>query len=258
MRAVARTADGAAYDRGIKMVAYPHVRPAAMVIEAVSDVRVEPIRLPRAGNIGYVHGAADRVPEALRQVGLPLSELDAKALAQGDLAQFDVIVIGSRAYETDTALVNHNDRLLEYVHNGGHLVVLYQQYQFVDGGYAPYYLAISRPHDRITDETAPVTLLQPEHAAFNTPNRIRAGDWDGWPQERGLYFAGAWDNAYTPLLEMADPGEDPLRGGLLVARYGAGTYVYTGLSFFRAIPAGVVGAYRVLLNLLDLRVEDVR
>jgi LmbE family N-acetylglucosaminyl deacetylase len=252
VRAKVRTNDGRVFDRGVMTVSYPHVRPSSMVIEAVSDVWIEPIQFPAAANIGYVRGAADRVPEALEVFGLPVHVLDAESLARAELSSFDALVVGSRAYETDTALVNHNDRLLEYVQRGGNLVVLYQQYQFAAGDFAPYDIEISRPHDRITDETAAVNLLRPEHPAFNIPNRISSVDWEGWPQERGLYFAGTWHDAYTPLLEMADPGSDPARGGLLVAQYGEGTYVYTGLSFFRAIPAGVVGAFRLFLNLLDL------
>ena len=257
VRAFARTNDGREFDRGVELVSYPHIRPASMVHDAVSDVRIESLRLPSMGRVGYVRGAADRLPEALSQVGLPLEVLDAEALALADLSVFDAIVVGGRAYETDTALVNHNDRLLDYVETGGHLVVLYQQYQFAAGDFAPFDIEIARPHDRITDETAPVTILQPDHAAFTVPNRITEDDWQGWPQERGLYFASTWDEAYTPLLEMADPGSDPVRGGLLVAQYGDGTYVYTGLSFFRAIPAGVVGAYRIFLNLVNLGTEVV-
>ncbi|MDH4350387.1 MAG: hypothetical protein OEW56_04480, partial [Gemmatimonadota bacterium] len=178
------------------------------------------------------------------------------ALARGDFSAYDVIVIGSRAYETDSALVAHNDLLLAWVRNGGHLLVQYQQYEFVRGGFAPYPIEIRRPHDRITDETSPVTVLDPSHAAFRAPNRIGPADWEGWPQERGLYFAGTWDAAYTPLLEMQDPGQQPVRGGLLVAPVGRGTYVYTGLSFFRALPAGVPGAFRLFFNLLGLNSES--
>jgi LmbE family N-acetylglucosaminyl deacetylase len=252
VRAIARTDDGGTFDQGVELVEYPHIRPVGEVIEAVSDVRVAPITLPNIRAIGYVRGAADRVPQALAEIGLPIEMLDPEVLANGDLSQFDAIVIGSRAYEIDTALVRHNDRLLEYVRGGGSLLVQYQQYQFAAGSYTPYPLTINRPHDRVTDETAPVTVLQPDHPAFNVPNRIVASDWDGWPQERGLYFAGTWDEAYTPLLEMADPGLEPLRGALLVARYGEGTYIYTGISFFRSLPAGVPGAYRLFLNLLAL------
>lgn len=251
-RAVVRTNDGRTFDRGVELIEYPHIRPVGEVIGAVSDVRVAPITLPNIRAIGYVRGAADRVPQALTEIGLPIETLDPEVLANGDLSRFDAIVIGSRAYEIDTALVRHNDRLLEYVRGGGSLLVQYQQYQFAGGSYTPYPLTINRPHDRVTDETAPVTVLQPDHPAFNVPNRIVNSDWDGWPQERGLYFAGTWDEAYTPLLEMADPGLEPLRGALLVARYGEGIYIYTGISFFRSLPAGVPGAYRLFLNLLAL------
>ena len=178
---------------------------------------------------------------------------DAEALARADLSPFDALVVGPRAYEIDSALVRQNVRLLEYVRQGGLLLVQYQQYQFARGQYTPYPLDISRPHDRVTDETAPVRVLEPQHPVFNSPNEIGDGDWDDWPQERGLYFAGTWDDAYLPLLEMQDPGRDPVRGSLLVAEYGAGTYVYTGVSFFRSLPAGNAGAYKLFLNLLGLK-----
>ncbi len=252
VRAVVRTDDGRHFERGVMSIEYPHVRPTSRVMAAVSEVRVAPIQLPDVSRVGYVRGAADRVPEALMQIGLPVELLGAHELESADLSPFDAIIIGSRAYETDPALVRHNHRLLEYVRNGGCLMVQYQQYQFVRDQYAPYPLSISRPHDRITDETVPVTLLLPDHPALTVPNRIGSDDWEGWPQERGLYFAGTWDAAYTPLLEMSDPGEQPVRGGLLVAQYGEGTYVYTGLSFFRALPAGVPGAYKLFLNLIGL------
>ncbi|MBI2404065.1 MAG: PIG-L family deacetylase [Gemmatimonadetes bacterium] len=251
--AVARTSDGHEFRDHTVMVAYPHIRPTQDVRGASGGVRVEPMALPPLTRVGYIRGASDRVPEALQQVGLPVVLLTPQDLADGDLSRFDAIVVGSRAYETDTALVRHNQRVLAYARQGGLVVVQYQQYPFVQGRFAPYPLTIARPHDRVTDEAAPVQLLDLDHPAFTTPNRIEAADWDGWPQERGLYFARTWDAAYTPLLEMADPGESPLQGGLLAARVGLGTYVYTGLAFFRALPAGVPGAFRIFLNLLALR-----
>lgn len=253
VRAVARLAGGGRFSDHVRLLEYPHIRPTPYLEPAAATVRVAPISLPPVRRVGYVRGASDRVPEALQQVGLPLELLGPATLAEGDLDRYDAIVIGSRAYETDTALVRHNQRLLEYVRRGGLLVVQYQQYPFVQGRFAPYPLSIARPHDRVTDETAPVTLLVPGHPAFTRPNPIGPEDWDDWPQERGLYFAHDWDPAYTPLLETHDPGGPPLEGGLLVARLGAGTYVYTGLSFFRALPAGTVGAYRLFVNLLALR-----
>ncbi len=255
-RAVARTETGEEFDRGIQLIAYPHIRPTPWVRPAVSDVHVAPIALPAVRRVGYVRGAADRVPEALLQVGLPLDLLDAETLARGDLSVFDAIVIGARAYETDSTLMRVNPRLLDYVRNGGLMLVQYQQYQFINRGYPPYPLTIARPHDRVTDETSPVTVLDPRDRVFTDPNRIAPSDWDGWPQERGLYFARTWDDAYRPLLELQDPGLPSMRGGLLVARYGNGTWIYTGLSFFRALPAGTTGAFRLFLNLLNLAGGD--
>ena len=252
VEAVARTASGKEFREHAAVVEYPHIRPTQYLRSAKALIRVAPLTLPSVTRVGYVRGASDRVPDALGQVGLPVELLTPEELAGGDLSRFDAIVVGSRAYETDTALVRHNQRLLAYAGRGGLVVVQYQQYAFVQGRFAPYRIDIARPHDRVADETAPVKLLAPEHPVFTRPNRIESSDWNDWPQERGLYFAGSWDAAYTPLLEMSDPGEAPLRGGLLVARVGAGSYVYTGLAFFRALPAGVPGAYRLFLNLLAL------
>lgn len=252
VRAVARLDDGRESDAAAFLVDYPHIRATPYVRRATAQIRVAPIALPTVSRVGYVRGASDLVPEALIRVGLPLEILTAEQLARADLSAYDAIVIGARAYETDSSLARHNRRLLDYVRDGGLLLVQYQQYPFVTGNYAPYPLTINRPHDRVTDETAPVTILEPEHPAFTEPNEIAPEDWEGWSQERGLYFAGTWDAAYRPLIETADPGYPPLRGGLLVASYGRGTYVYTGLAFFRALPAGVPGAYRLFLNLLAL------
>jgi hypothetical protein len=165
--------------------------------------------------------------------------------------------VGSRAYETDAALMRANGRLLDYARSGGLVIVQYQQYPFINGGFAPYRMTIAQPHDRVTDETAPVTLLQPSAPLFRVPNAIGPDDWQGWVQERGLYFAHDWDSTYVPMLETHDSGSPPLAGGMLVAPLGRGTYVYTGLSFFRELPAGVVGAYRLFANLLELKAGHV-
>jgi hypothetical protein len=250
---VARDSAGRRYTGGLATVDYPHIRPRTLTRDAVSTIHAAPIARPAVTHVGYIRGASDRVPEALLGIGLPVDLLDGVALERGNLAQYDVIVVGSRAYETDPALRENNARLLEYVRNGGRLVVQYQQNQFFNGNYAPAPLQLANRHDRVTDENAPVALLHPESPLFLRPNRLGASDWTGWIQERGLYFAQSWDRSYQPLLEMADPGEAALRGGLLVSAVGRGTYVYTGLSFFRQLPAGVPGAYRLFLNLLDLR-----
>jgi LmbE family N-acetylglucosaminyl deacetylase len=240
------------YTESVDVIDYDHINAITAVRQALADVRVTNIALPTLAKMGYVRGASDRIPETVASIGLDLELLDAEAIGSGDLSAYDVIVIGPRAYETSEALRQNNRRLLEYVAAGGTLLVQYQQYQFVNGGFAPFPLTINRPHDRITDETAPVTMLEPAHPALNVPNVIGEADWLGWVQERGLYFAGAWDEQYLPLLEMQDPGMAPIRGGLLVADYGEGTYIYSGISFFRTLPGGSIGAYKLFMNLLAL------
>ena len=240
-------------DRSIQVIDYEHIRPVTRPVPASLELQVADIEVPSASRVGYVRGASDRVPEMLRELGLPLEILTAEQLADAEpeeLSAYDALVIGSRAYETDPALSRANPKLLGYAEAGGLVVVQYQQYQFARGGFAPYPLEIHRPHDRVTDETAPVRVLVPNHPIFTTPNRITQADWQFWVQERGLYFAGTWDDAYTPLLAMADPGGDEVKGALLVADVGKGRYVYTGLAFFRQLPAGVPGAYRLMMNLL--------
>jgi len=244
----------------LEIIDYPHIRPRALTRPSVAQIRAARVALPGLSHVGYVRGAADRVPEALLAIGVPVELIGADSLARGDLSRYDAIVIGSRAYETEPALVANNGRLLDYGRNGGLVIVQYQQYPFVDGGFAPYPLTIARPHDRVTEENAPVTELDPTHAVFHYPNAIGDGDWRGWVQERGLYFAHTWDTTYVPVLETHDPPPNPpaeLKGGLLIAPLGRGTYVYTGLSFFRQLPAGVPGAYRLFMNLLGLKRKNV-
>lgn len=251
IRAVARTEDGERFDLGIATVAYPHITTRVLPLPAVTTVQLASVALPQVKLVGYVRGASDRVPEALVNAGVPLELLDEMALAQGDLSRFEVIVIGSRAYETNPTLGAQNPRVLAWVRAGGRLVVQYQQQAYFGGGYAPVPLALApRGHDRVTDEDAPVAVLRPESLLLQAPNQLTPADWAGWIQERGLYFARSWDPAWSTFLSMHDPGEAPLEGGLLAARVGNGTYIYTGLSFFRQIPAAVPGALRLFLNLL--------
>lgn len=276
IRAVAQDLAGTNYDVGVYGVDYPHIRPRFYTREALATLRVAPLVIPRLSRVGYIRGAADRVPEALASVGIPITLLSASALDRGNLSRYAAIIVGPRAYETDSALVENNRRLLDYARRGGLVIVQYQQHQFFDGGFAPYPMTVggqplrlddsgpgrsgSAPvratapvsHDRVTDETAPVRMVAANHPVFRTPNQLGASDWKGWIQERGLYFARSWDRHFRPLLETHDPGEAPLLGGLLVAPVGKGTYVYTGLSFFRQLPAGVPGAFRLFANLLAL------
>jgi hypothetical protein len=246
-------ADGQRIQTSIRVIDYEHIRPVTMPSASTVEISAMNLQLPAVHSIGYVRGAADRVPEALSAVGLPIQILSDRDLARGDLSRYDAIVIGSRAYETQPALSIANGRLLDSVRNGGLLIVQYQQMGFTEGAFAPEKLEIGRPIERVTDEEAPVKILEPTHPVFTTPNRIGPSDWEGWVQERGLYFPRSWAPAYTPLLSMADPGQPEQKGSLLVAKIGKGHYVYTGLAFFRQLPAGVPGAYRLFANLLAWR-----
>jgi LmbE family N-acetylglucosaminyl deacetylase len=258
IRAFARDSGGTVYELGAYIVDYAHIRPRSYSKPAIAALRIAPLVLPRLARVGYVRGAADRVPEALRSVGVPVTLLSPAVLERGNLERYDAIVIGPRAYETDSALVENNRRLLAYARRGGLVIVQYQQHQFFNGRFAPYPMKVggtnpSVSHDRVADENAPVRILVANHPAMRAPNRLGKPDWQGWVQERGLYFARSWDRRYRAVLETHDPGEAPLAGGLLIAPVGRGTYVYTGLSFFRQLPAGVPGAFRLFVNLLALR-----
>jgi LmbE family N-acetylglucosaminyl deacetylase len=276
--AIARDSSGMTYDLGVFTIDYPHIRPRSYSKPARATLRMAPLVLPRLTRVGYIRGAADQVPEALGRLGVPVALLSPAILERGNLSRYDAIVVGPRAYETDSALVVNNRRLLDYVRRGGLVIVQYQQHQFFNGRFAPYPIkvggqplrlddvppgratgpAAARPtapvsHDRVVNENSPVRILAPDHPAVRVPNRLSNADWQGWVQERGLYFARSWDRRYRPILETHDPGEAPLAGGLLVASVGKGTYVYSGLSFFRQLPAGVPGAFRLFANLLALR-----
>ena len=253
VEARARLDSGELFAAAWPQVEYGHVRPTPRPVAAAATLAALDLRLPKLARVGYVRGAADRVPELLGEVGVPVTLLSERELNDGNLSQYDAIVVGSRAYETDPGLRAANGRLLDYARRGGLLVVQYQQYAFLEGGFAPLKLEIARPHDRITDENAPPRLLEPAHPVFTSPNPLAAADWQDWVQERGLYFARAWDPGFRALVEFSDPGQSPQQGGLLIAPLGKGTYVYTGLAFFRQLPAGVPGAYRLFANLLGLR-----
>ena len=239
------------YAEGYEIVDYPHIHPHHLYQAATTRVRAFGIRVADV-RVGYVAGVPDAVPEALDDLGVAWEELDEKALAEGDLSRFDVIVTGTRAYEFRPDLIAHNDRLLDWARAGGTLVVQYNKYPALEGSYAPWPVTIARPHGRVTEEDAPVDVLEPDHPIFNTPNRIGPEDWAGWVQERGLYFWDTWEGPLDPLLAMHDPGEPPLEGSLLVAPLGRGTYVYSALALFRQLPAGVPGGYRLLANLISL------
>jgi hypothetical protein len=201
--------------------------------------------------VGYISAEGEPIPDALRRLDINVEMLDTAALAFGDLSKYDSIVVGVRAYELRPELAGANKRLLDYVSNGGTLVVQYNRDYIWDKLLpAPYPAKIGTPTPRITDETAEVKFLKPGDSLLNRPNKITSADFQNWVQERGLYFWNDFDSRYTPLLSMHDPGEKDLTGALVYAKYGKGTYIYTGLAFFRELPDGVPGAYRLFVNLL--------
>jgi LmbE family N-acetylglucosaminyl deacetylase len=209
--------------------------------------------LKTAGHrIGYIEGAGDKVPAALEQMGYEVVMLKDRDIVGGNLGQFDAIITGVRAYDVHPWLVARHDVLMQYVNEGGNLIVQYNRDALgeVKSTIGPYPFAVGNL--RVTDETAKVNFLLPEHKVLNEPNKITDKDFDGWIQERGIYFAGQTDTAYHAVLSMKDPGESELKGSLVVANYGKGTFVYTGLVFFRELPAGVPGAYRLMANIIAL------
>ena len=244
--------DTTTYRRRLVTIDHPHIpNQLAALPGGAAVARVE---LRTAGRtVGYLPGAGDAIPEALTSIGLDVNVLDDAEASVGDLSRYDAIVIGVRAYNTLDRMPVYQPRLLDYVKQGGTLVVQYNTnrgLEIKEEELGPYPLKLSR--DRVTVEEAPVELLAPDHPALNYPNKITAADFEGWVQERGLYFPNEWDEHYTPLLRSHDPDEPDRDGGLLVAEYGAGHFVYTGYSFFRELPAGVPGAYRLFANLIAL------
>ncbi len=244
---------GAWFLRGYRRIDYPHTRPRLLFEPAETRFVAFPVRVADGLRVGYIEGAGDDGAEALRQLGVTVELLDAGALASADLARYSAIIAGIRAYEVRSDLIAHNARLLDWVQKGGTFIVQYNKHEYVEGGFAPYPLTMAQPAGRVADEASPVQLLDPAHPILAGPNTIGPADFEGWIQERGLYFAETWSDPFRPLLALTDPDEAPREGSLLVAPSGQGTYVYVALSFFRQWPAGVPGAYRLLANLVSLR-----
>ncbi len=220
------------------------VREAAIHLQSM-DIGITPRR------IAYIMGAGDDVPASLRQIGYEVDLIEPDQISTSGLAGYEVVILGVRAFNTVEALAHKNKILFDWTKAGGTMIVQYNvSRRLVTDALAPYPLTLSR--DRTTEENAPVSILQKDHPAMMTPNKITAADFDGWVQERGLYYPGEWDEHFTPLLSMHDTGEDATEGALLVAPYGDGYFVYSGLSWFRHLPAGNPGPYRLLSNLISL------
>ena len=228
------------------------VREEFAITPAVVELCLIDVTFAKGLRYAYIRGAPEPIPEVLEAFDLHVHPITDQEMAFSELTHFDLIVVGPNAYSTRAELRKNYARFLDYVAQGGTLIVQYQGYGYQGTGFAPYPFAYHQPHDRVSYEDAPVTFLEPDHPILTWPNRISHADFENWVVEQGLYYFASFDKRYQPLLEANDPGEEPKKGGLLVAGYGQGTYVYTGLSFFRQIPAGVTGAIRLFANLLAL------
>jgi len=243
--------EGEQYSEGYTLVTREDLGSFYYYQPARQRVSIVDVKVLHDLKVGYIMGAGDDIPTILRQVGLNVSEIPAEHLASEGLSRFGTIVLGIRAYDTQKDVVRNNQKLLDFVSAGGTLVVQYNTgvSDFNSGNFTPFPADLSRL--RVSVEEAPVEILAPEDSVFHFPNTITARDFDGWVQERGLYFMSKWDDHFTPLLGSHDPGEEPLKGGLLRAQYGKGTYIYAAYAFFRQLPAGVPGAVRLYVNLLS-------
>jgi len=243
------------YEEGYSVVTREDLGTFYYYQPAVQRVSIVDVKIPRDLKVGYVMGAGDEIPTVLQQIGMDVTLIPAEKLTTEDLRKYQTIVLGIRVYDTQKDVIANNKRLLDFVEAGGRLVVQYNTVaynaaagDFNSGNFTPYPATLSRA--RVSVEEAPVKILDAANAIFHSPNEITQMDFDGWVQERGLYFMSQWDAKFTPLLESHDPGESEQKGGLLLAHYGKGTYSYTGYAFFRQLPAGVPGAVRLFVNLV--------
>lgn len=251
VRATAR-ATGREYSEGYRRIGCRGCGIRYLYRDALTRVRGVDVKIAPGLQVGYVMGVGDDVPGGIEQMGARVTLLEGKDLAAGDLDAYDAVVIGTRAYAVRRDLIESNRRLLDYARRGGNLIVLYQTQEFVPDKWAAFPADLPRGAEEVSEEDAPVRILAPEHPLFRRPNRIASADFDGWVEQRGSKFFAAWDDAYTPLLETHDRGQEAQRGGWLTARCGEGYYTYFAYAVHRQLPYGVPGAYRIMANLLSL------
>ncbi|MCE2416676.1 PIG-L family deacetylase [Candidatus Poribacteria bacterium] len=245
--------DGEEYTTGYQAIDHPDLEPRHLYRPAVMTLRSIPLKVPSNLSVGYIMGVGDRVPEALQQIGIDVEMLDRDELRTGDLNRFDTILVGIRAYAVRRDLIAYNSRLLDYVHKGGNLIVQYQTPEFDAAPFGPYPYTMGRRPEEVSEEDAQVTILMPGNPIFHHPNQITAADFDGWVEERGSKFLTEWDANYQALLTCNDREQESQHGGFLTAKYGQGTYTYAAYAFYRQLPAGIAGAYRLFVNMLVLR-----
>jgi hypothetical protein len=249
---IVQLSDGQAYQQEMILIEYDHIPTQTILRDAQS--KIVKIDIEKKGErVGYVAGAGDAIPQSLQQIGYEVDMLTDGEITTENLTQYDAVIMGIRAYNVNDNLKFYQDALMDYVEQGGTMIVQYNTNRGLkvdQEKIGPYPLEISR--DRVTVEEAEVRFLAPDHPVLNTPNKITQADFEHWVQERGLYFPDEWDEKYTPILSSNDPGESPKDGGLLVAPYGKGHYIYSGYSWFRELPAGVPGAFRLFANMISI------
>jgi hypothetical protein len=243
--------NGRKYSEGYDMTGYEGLRPYPLYSSANFSVKGVDVKVAKGVRVGYVMGTGDDVPKSLEEIGVKAEFLSAQDIGMGDLSRYDCIVLGVRAYAARPELATYNGRFLQYVKQGGILFVQYNSAQY-DHNFGPYPYSLTNDPEKVVDETAKVTVLEPANPLMDWPNKITSADFDGWVEERGHSFMKSWDNKYLPLTEVHDPDQDPQKGGLLYARYGRGAYIYGAFALYRQLPEGVPGAFRIFANILSL------
>jgi LmbE family N-acetylglucosaminyl deacetylase len=245
--------NGREYVEGYRVISHPDLEPRHLYRPAVTELRAIEVKVAPGLRVGYIMGVGDEMPKALAQIGVNVQLLTAEDLATGNLDRFDAVVVGIRATAVRSDLKAYSSRLLDYAERGGHLIYQYQTQEFDDAPYGPFPYQLTARAEEVSEEEARVKILVPDHPLLQWPNRITEADFAGWVEERGSKWMSQWDERYTPLFESNDRGQMPQRGGMLTARYGRGVFTYAAYAFYRQMPAGVAGAYRLFANLISLR-----
>jgi hypothetical protein len=245
------TYGGQEYKEGYRAVGYPGLRPENLYRPATYQTSGVDAKAAPGLSVGYITGAGDELPQSLANLGINVHFLTAEDLASGNLSKFDTIIMGVRTYAVREDLRTYNGRILDYVKSGGVVIVQYNTQEY-DHNYGPYPYKMGSNPEEVTDEHSNVAILAPSNPVFTWPNKITSKDFDGWLEERGSKFLQTWDAAYEPLLGTHDPGQVPQKGGLLYAKYGKGVYIYNAYAFYRQMPEGVPGAYRIFANMVSL------
>ena len=251
LQAVAQ-AGGREYRQGYQVIRHRDYDIRYLYRDSMTRISGVDVKIAPSLNVGYVMGVGDEVPSGIEQLGAQVTLLDSNDLATGSLDAYGTIVVGTRAYAVRQDLITYNQRLLDYARQGGNLIILYQTQEFVPGNWAAYPADLPRRAEEVSEEDSPVKILAPDHLVFRQPNKIVATDFDDWVEQRGSKFFSSWDDAYVPLIETQDQGQEPQKGGWLTAQYGEGYYTYFAYAIHRQVPYGVPGPYRIFANLLSL------